>query len=54
VSGSVNSPDRRFADYIRLPFVADAATMREGIARLARAAAEYRPRPRATGFDVVV
>jgi DNA-binding transcriptional MocR family regulator len=54
VSGSANSPDHRFADHVRLPIVADAATMREGIARLARAAAEYHPRPRATGFDVIV
>jgi DNA-binding transcriptional MocR family regulator len=54
VPGSANSPDHRFADHIRLPIVADAATMREGIARLARAAAEYQPRPRTTGFDVVV
>jgi len=54
VAGSANSPEHRFADHVRLPIVADAATMREGIARLARANAEYRPRPRGTGFDVVV
>ena len=54
VPGSANSPDHRFADHVRLPIVADAATMKEGIARLARAAAEYQPHPRATGFDVVV
>jgi len=54
VPGSANSPDHRFTDHIRLPIVADAATMKEGIARLARAAAEYQPRPRATGFDVIV
>jgi len=54
VAGSANSPDHRFADYVRLPIVADAATMREGVSRLARAAAEYQPRPRASGFDVVV
>jgi DNA-binding transcriptional MocR family regulator len=54
VPGSANSPDHRFADHVRLPFVADARTMGEGIARLARAAAEYQPRPRARGFDVVV
>jgi DNA-binding transcriptional MocR family regulator len=54
VSGAANSPDHRFADHVRLPIVADAATMKEGIARLARAAAEYQPRPRATGFDVIV
>jgi DNA-binding transcriptional MocR family regulator len=54
VSGSANSPDHRFGDHVRLPIVADAATMQEGIARLGRAAAEYQPRPRPTGFDVVV
>jgi DNA-binding transcriptional MocR family regulator len=54
VAGSANSPDHRFADYVRLPIVAEPATMREGVARLARAAAEYQPRPRASGFDVVV
>lgn len=54
VSGSANSPDHRFADHVRLPIVADAATMEEGIVRLGRAAAEYQPRPRGTGFDVVV
>jgi DNA-binding transcriptional MocR family regulator len=54
VSGAANSPDHRFADHVRLPIVADAATMKEGIARLVRAAAEYQPRPHATGFDVVV
>jgi DNA-binding transcriptional MocR family regulator len=54
VPGSANSPDHRFADYIRLPIVAEAATMKEGILRLARAVQEYQPRPRATGFDVVV
>jgi DNA-binding transcriptional MocR family regulator len=54
VSGAANSPDHRFADHVRLPIVADAATMKEGIARLARATAEYQPRPRPTGFDVIV
>jgi DNA-binding transcriptional MocR family regulator len=54
VSGAANSPDHRYADHVRLPIVADGATMKEGIARLGRAAAEYQPRPRATGFDVIV
>jgi DNA-binding transcriptional MocR family regulator len=54
VSGAANSPDHLFADHVRLPIVADPATMKEGIARLARAAALYQPRPRATGFDVIV
>jgi DNA-binding transcriptional MocR family regulator len=54
VPGSANSPDHRFADHVRLPFVADPATMKEGIVRLARAAQEYQPRPRGIGFDVIV
>jgi DNA-binding transcriptional MocR family regulator len=54
VPGSANSPDHRFADHVRLPIVADAATMQEGIARLTRATQEYQPRPRATDFDVIV
>jgi hypothetical protein len=36
------------------PIVADAAIVKDGTARLARAAAEYQPRPRPTGFDVIV
>ncbi len=54
VPGSANSPDHRFADCVRLPLVADAATMKEGIARLGRACREYQPRPRTAGFEVVV
>jgi DNA-binding transcriptional MocR family regulator len=54
VPGSANSPDHLFGDYVRLPLVADTNTMKEGITRLARAAQEYQPRPRATGFDVIV
>lgn len=54
VPGSANSPEHRFADCIRLPFVADAETMKEGMLRLARAAKEYQPRPRKSGFEVVV
>lgn len=54
VPGSANSPDHRFADCVRLPVVAEAAAMREGIARLGRACREYQPRPRATGFEVIV
>lgn len=54
VPGSANSPDHHFPDHVRLPLVADAATMKEGIARLARAAQEYQPRPRTSGFDVIV
>jgi DNA-binding transcriptional MocR family regulator len=54
VSGSANSPDHHFADHVRLPIVADAVTMKDGIARLGQAAKEYQPRPRPTGFDVIV
>jgi len=54
VPGSANSPDHRFADYVRLPIVADAATMKEGIVRLARAAQEYQPSPHRSGFEVIV
>jgi DNA-binding transcriptional MocR family regulator len=56
VAGSANSPDHRFADQIRLPFVADAATMTEAIVRLGRAWQEYRPLPRQGGgrLDVIV
>jgi DNA-binding transcriptional MocR family regulator len=54
VPGSANSPDHRFSDHVRLPIVADPATMKEGIERLSRAFAEYQPRPRTTGFDVIV
>jgi len=54
VPGSANSPDHHFSDHVRLPLVADTAAMKEGITRLARAAHEYQPRPRPTGFDVIV
>ena len=36
VPGSATSPEHRFADPVRLPFVADAPTVQEGISRLAR------------------
>jgi len=56
VAGSANSPEHRFADRVRLPFVSDAATMKEAMARLGRAWQEYRPLPRRAGgrFDVIV
>jgi DNA-binding transcriptional MocR family regulator len=56
VPGSANSPEHRFADHVRLPFVADAATMKEGIARLARAWQEYQQAlgQRGGRFEVIV
>ena len=46
VPGSVNSPEGRWADHIRLPFAADPKTMEEGIQRVAAAWAEYAPERR--------
>jgi DNA-binding transcriptional MocR family regulator len=43
VPGTTNSPEGRFRDHLRLPFVAEAETVREGIRRLAAAWAEYAP-----------
>jgi DNA-binding transcriptional MocR family regulator len=56
VPGSANSPEHRFADYVRLPFVADAATMKEGVVRLARAWQEYQKSLGQGGgrFEVIV
>jgi DNA-binding transcriptional MocR family regulator len=46
VPGSVNSPEGRWEDHVRLPFVADPKEMEEGIRRLAAAWAEYAPERR--------
>jgi DNA-binding transcriptional MocR family regulator len=56
VPGSANSPDHRFADRVRLPFVANAPTMTEAMVRLARAWKEYQPISQRSGgsFDVLV
>jgi DNA-binding transcriptional MocR family regulator len=55
VPGSANSPDHRFADHVRLPMVADPATMKAGITRLARAAQEYQATARpGAGFEIIV
>jgi DNA-binding transcriptional MocR family regulator len=43
VPGTVNSPEGRCRDYLRLPFVAESKTVEEGIRRLAAAWAEYAP-----------
>ena len=43
VPGPSFSPSGGFTDRVRLPFGGDPAAMREGIARLARAWADYRP-----------
>ena len=47
VPGSVNSPDGRWADHVRLPFASDPETMNDGIQRIAEAWAEYAPERRA-------
>ncbi len=56
VPGSTNSPEHRFADHVRLPFVAEAAVMEQGITRLARAWQEYQQAlgPRGGRFEVIV
>ena len=46
VPGSVNSPEGRWADHVRLPFVADPETMEEGIRRVRAAWTEYAPERR--------
>jgi len=43
VPGPLTSVDGNFADRVRLPYVLDAAQMREGVERLADAWAEYAP-----------
>jgi DNA-binding transcriptional MocR family regulator len=47
VPGTVNSPEGRWSDHLRLPFVSSPATMEEGIRRIAEAWAEYAPERRA-------
>jgi DNA-binding transcriptional MocR family regulator len=56
VPGSANSPDHRFADHVRLPFVAESAQMKEALQRLGRAWQEYQPLTHAANgtFDVIV
>ena len=41
VPGAINSPEGRFADHVRLPFIHDAATLEEGVTRLGAAWREY-------------
>jgi hypothetical protein len=41
VPGTANSPEGRFHDHLRLPFVADPPIVAEGIQRLAAAWREY-------------
>jgi DNA-binding transcriptional MocR family regulator len=41
VPGSVNSPDRGFADHVRLPFVEEPEAMKRGVELLAEAWREY-------------
>jgi DNA-binding transcriptional MocR family regulator len=45
--GNFASPEGRFADRLRIPFVLETATMKEGIARLTRAWEAYAPASRA-------
>ena len=56
VPGTVNSPEGRWSDHLRLPFVAAPETMEEGIRRIADAWAEYAPgrRSRKRSVDVLV
>jgi DNA-binding transcriptional MocR family regulator len=55
VPGSVNSPDGRFGDHVRLPFALPPAEIRDGIDRLAHAWATYdSPQDRPAGLDVIV
>jgi len=41
VPGSVNSPERRFADHVRLPYVEEPEAMKHGVRLLAEAWREY-------------
>jgi DNA-binding transcriptional MocR family regulator len=56
VPGTVNSPEGRWPDHVRLPFAPDLATMEEGIRRVAAAWKEYAPesRSRRRGVGVLV
>jgi DNA-binding transcriptional MocR family regulator len=56
VPGSLASPDRGFAEYLRLPFVLDREPMEEGVRRLARAWSAYAAvsRPERAKLDVLV
>ena len=47
VPGTVNSPEGRWPDHLRLPFVSSPGTMEEGLRRIADAWAEYAPERRA-------
>ncbi len=56
VPGTVNSPEGRWTDHLRLPFVGDPGTMEEGIRRIAAAWTEYAPerRPSRRAVGVLV
>jgi hypothetical protein len=47
VPGTVNSPEGRWSEHLRLPIVADPETMEEGLRRIAAAWTEYAPEKRA-------
>jgi DNA-binding transcriptional MocR family regulator len=51
VPGSVNSPTSGFSQYVRLPFIEEPQTLREGITRLARAWREYEAAARERRLD---
>ncbi|HEY6866292.1 MAG TPA: PLP-dependent aminotransferase family protein [Candidatus Eisenbacteria bacterium] len=56
VPGTVNSPEGRWSDHLRLPFVGEPAAMEEGVRRIAAAWAEVAPERRAKrqGVGVLV
>jgi DNA-binding transcriptional MocR family regulator len=56
VPGSTASPDRSFADHVRIPYVLPPDRMTEGVERLARAWADYAPaaQRRRAALEVIV
>jgi DNA-binding transcriptional MocR family regulator len=54
VPGTVNSPEGRWADHLRMPFVLEPRTMEDGIARIAAAWKEYSPGQRSRRASVGV
>ena len=54
VPGSVNSPEGRWTDHVRLPFAGDPEKMEEGLSRVAAAWAEYAPEQRSRRRSVGV
>ena len=54
VPGTVNSPEGRWGDHLRLPFVAGPETMADGVRRIAEAWTEYAPQGRSRRRSVGV